>query len=628
MKTRFARLVKFTFFASIGGLVLVIGLGLQWSLMQVGIAVTVAYTIQLIVSIVLIYELNRRITWRDRSHSIASAFRFYTGRVATSLLSWGLFWVLIHTTTVNPLFANFLTVIAATVVNYFVSELWAFRSSAGIISPNQIQERIKVKKVMAVFNSGSKKFAVAFVLLLIIFASVFFWHYAQYGIFGFLAVAAVLSFVSGSLEFTWRGYTSNSETRKALMGFIVPKKSQTDSMFFTFIVPAYHEAQVIAQTLEILANQQYSQFEVLVSLRTGDDDTIEAAKAVEAKYPSLIKVFVNDFMVDQKKSAQMNAVLPFAQGQYVSPVDAESMIATHLLRHVLATVLETEADVVQGGVQLTNLDTVKSGSWWKTLVHFVFKGGWTAPHSVMEYRFWFKSRMHYQADLGFIPLGGNTVFIRTDLLNEVGGWDDSKLTEDAALGVTLSAEYNVKVVVAYSAEQATQEHTPPHIFGSGGLFDQRVRWDQGFWQILQEGKWRKLPTLKQRLMALYILGTPLIAAASGLMMVLAVACIALKAPIVLTLFLFVPFAPLMLTLIMQVMELREFSREFAVKAAPRHYLSLIIGFFPYQFLLGIAGIVSVVREARGEYSWSKTSRNASFHTYQQVPVVQSLIPQK
>ena len=39
---------------------------------------------------------------------------------------------------------------------------------------------------------------------------------------------------------------------------------------------------------------------------------------------------------------------------------------------------------------------------------------------------------------GFIPLGGNTVFVRTELLRDVGGWDGDCLAEDCELGVRLS----------------------------------------------------------------------------------------------------------------------------------------------------------------------------------------------
>ena len=51
--------------------------------------------------------------------------------------------------------------------------------------------------------------------------------------------------------------------------------------------------------------------------------------------------------------------------------------------------------VVQCGVQLMN-----------------YADRWFSALNVLEYFFWFKSRMHYHAAVGMVPLGGNTVFIR------------------------------------------------------------------------------------------------------------------------------------------------------------------------------------------------------------------------
>jgi len=46
-------------------------------------------------------------------------------------------------------------------------------------------------------------------------------------------------------------------------------------------------------------------------------------------------------------------------------------------------------------------------------------------------RIWFRSRLHGHAQSGFIPLGGNTVFIRRSLIEQVGGWDGDCLAETA-----------------------------------------------------------------------------------------------------------------------------------------------------------------------------------------------------
>ena len=48
-------------------------------------------------------------------------------------------------------------------------------------------------------------------------------------------------------------------------------------------------------------------------------------------------------------------------------------------------------------------------------------GKWFQVHNVLEYFFWFTSRMAFHAEEGFVPLGGNTVFIKRDLLEAAGG---------------------------------------------------------------------------------------------------------------------------------------------------------------------------------------------------------------
>ena len=81
---------------------------------------------------------------------------------------------------------------------------------------------------------------------------------------------------------------------------------------------------------------------------------------------------------------------------------------------------ETGAEVVQGATQLMN-----------------FSSSWFSVRNVLEYYFWFKSRLHFHASAGFIPLGGNTVFLRREWLEAAGGWDPDCLAEDCDLGSRL-----------------------------------------------------------------------------------------------------------------------------------------------------------------------------------------------
>ena len=58
--------------------------------------------------------------------------------------------------------------------------------------------------------------------------------------------------------------------------------------------------------------------------------------------------------------------------------------------------------MVQCGVQLMN-----------------FESHWFSALNVLEYFFWFKSRLHYHARCGAITLGGNTVFFERTILERL-----------------------------------------------------------------------------------------------------------------------------------------------------------------------------------------------------------------
>jgi cellulose synthase/poly-beta-1,6-N-acetylglucosamine synthase-like glycosyltransferase len=287
-------------------------------------------------------------------------------------------------------------------------------------------------------------------------------------------------------------------------------------------------------------------------------------------------------------------------GEIVGVFDAEDEVHPGLLRLVEARFEEAGADVVQAGVQLMNIQT----SWWSL-------------RNCLEYYFWFRSRLHFHAEQRFIPLGGNTVFTRTELLREAGGWDPNCLAEDCEIGVRLSTMGAV-VAVAYDPQAVTREETPDSI---RALVKQRTRWDQGFLQVLRKGEWRALPSRRQRWLARYTLAMPFLQAATGLLLPLSViSMFVLKVPLALTLVTFLPLAPTVVMMAAEVAALGEFGREFGVHIRMRDQLRLVLGTFPYQILLGAAAVRSVWREIRGHGSWEKTSHSNVHRGAQTAPV--------
>ena len=288
------------------------------------------------------------------------------------------------------------------------------------------------------------------------------------------------------------------------------------------------------------------------------------------------------------------------RGDVVGVFDAEDEVHPRLLRQVAGAFDRSGAHVVQGGVQLVN-----------------FQSSWYALRNCLEYFFWFRSRLHLHAERRFIPLGGNTVFVRTDLLVAVGGWDEGCLAEDCDLGVRLSS-VGARVDVAYDPLLVTREETPGTL---RGLLKQRTRWNQGFLQVLRKGEWRRLPTRSQRALARYTLAMPFLQAFTGLVIPLSIySMLALKIPVALALLSFLPVIPTLAALSFELVGLREFGRVFYAQPRPYDYVRLVLGLFPYQLLLAAAAVRAVVREALGMRGWEKTAHTGAHRGHVALPL--------
>jgi len=360
---------------------------------------------------------------------------------------------------------------------------------------------------------------------------------------------------------------------------------------FSLLVPARHEELVLGDTLDALAAMDHPDFEVVAIIGHDDPDTHAVAVAAAQRHPGVVRVVV-DHSVPKNKPKALNTALATCEKDVVGVFDAEDEVHPDLLRLVDGRFTETSADVVQGGVQLMNIHS----SWW-------------SMRNCLEYYFWFRSRLHFHANRQFIPLGGNTVFTRTELLIEHGGWDAECLAEDCEIGVRLSTR-GARIAVAYDPAVVTREETPGTL---RSLVKQRTRWDQGFLQVLRKGEWRKLPTRSQRLLARFTLSMPFLQAFSGLLVPVAVVlALFAKVPTPIAFVSFAPLALLVLSVVVDIVGLHEFGHVFHQKIRLRDDVRLVLGVFPYQLLLAFAALRSVWREKRGQTGWEKTE-HANVH---------------
>jgi glycosyltransferase XagB len=203
-----------------------------------------------------------------------------------------------------------------------------------------------------------------------------------------------------------------------------------------------------------------------------------------------------------------------------------------------------------------------------------------------------------------IPLGGNTIFIRRDLLEQIGGWDEQCLTEDAEIGLRLSV-LKEPIRVVYDAQYVTREETPDSM---RAFIKQRTRWQQGFLQVLWKGTWLGLPRFRQKLLAIYTLAFPYLQALLMLMWPLNIAeilFVKVSAPVALITFL--PLYTLLLQFIVTAIGAFLFAREYKLKFTLLNLLVMTFTFLPYQFMLSISSVRGVYRGLHKQNNWEKTA---------------------
>ena len=577
----FYKLPRMLQFATVGGSVFGIGfLMLAMLVDKFGWTETSANALQLTVTFMLNFILNRKLTWYDRDVSYLAMARFLVSRVATSTaIGYWLFEQLV-TNGVHYLVANIACVGLATVANFIASDRWVFADRA-----------IPAHSVHSLWFYRGRNLIVVIVAMLAIYT----WQPSNV-LATVLTIVAIVTCCFATFEVARVVYAYRRPEVVDQIQFPEPKEPVER---IALIVPARHEQEVLRQTLTHLAQQTHPNFLIMATVCSDDHETLAEANAAATQYPDRISVlsYTRPAGVNPSKPLQLNyalAALAHENVSVVGVIDAEDTVSPDLLRHIDTAFRDPEVHIVQGGVQLMN-----------------YRDHWYSVHNCLEYWKWFSSVMRFQADQNFVPLGGNTVFVRYELLERAGGWPLS-LTEDCALGVHLSVKFGAKVVTHYQPDLATQEETPATL---GALIKQRVRWYQGFYAEVRKGVWRQLPTLRQRMMAMYILGNPLYQAFLTLLVPVTLATmIVLRSPVLMVMAMYLPLVPMFLQIVLNALYLYDFSHAFGLKVKIWTYLNLLLTHFAYQFILNVAGFWAMARELRGNHTWYTTPHVGSHRT--------------
>ncbi len=227
----------------------------------------------------------------------------------------------------------------------------------------------------------------------------------------------------------------------------------------SLLVPLHDEAEVLVHLLNALKALDYPRelLDVKLVLEASDRRTQNAIKATSL--PDWIEPVVVPHDTLKTKPRAMNFALPFCQGDIIGVYDAEDKPDTEQLTLVARYLMEAPPEVacVQGYLDFYNP-----------------RQNWLSRCFTIEYSSWFRVLLRGVQRLKMpIPLGGTTVFFRTEALKRLGAWDAHNVTEDADLGIRLARKgYRCEMIPSTTREEANCH--------ARAWIKQRSRWLKGY----------------------------------------------------------------------------------------------------------------------------------------------------
>ena len=227
---------------------------------------------------------------------------------------------------------------------------------------------------------------------------------------------------------------------------------------FSIIVAAKNEELVLGRLLSRLVDLDYprDRYEVLVVEDGSSDQTAKVGRDYSMKFPDLIKFFHRSSSTG--KPTALNYGLGFASGEIVVVVDSDNVPRRDFLRKTASYFDDPSVVAVQGMTRPINKDE-----------NFITK------LNACEEAAWFRPYIQGKETLGlFVPLTGSCGFVRREILQKLGGWDNTSITEDIELAARIVRN---KGKIRYATDVISLQEYPSSV---RQFISQRTRWFRGY----------------------------------------------------------------------------------------------------------------------------------------------------
>lgn len=230
--------------------------------------------------------------------------------------------------------------------------------------------------------------------------------------------------------------------------------------FISLIVPVKNEEKVIERSLEAMVSLDYpkDRYEIIVVEDGSTDNTTKLCSGLAIKYANIMKFFHKE--ASNGKPSALNYALARSRGEIIGIFDADSIPSPDTLQ-IVASRFSSGISALQG--------FAKSSA----------KGGFLIRLLSIERDAWFNAYLMGRKRLKlFIPFAGSCQFLRRDLLEKLGGWNDRSLTEDMEISLRLTDD---STRVQYEPSLKCREGVPSSL---GALYCQRLRWFRGWHELI------------------------------------------------------------------------------------------------------------------------------------------------
>ncbi len=271
--------------------------------------------------------------------------------------------------------------------------------------------------------------------------------------------------------FVFASVATKVKSRKALKH---PKeKDESYKPFVTVMIPAHNEESVITNTVALVFEMDYPNFEVIVIDDRSTDNTASVIKSLEEQYGGRLKTLIRPQNAFPGKSAVLNDALKLARGEAILVFDADAQMDKNFLTNLVYELQPKDVGAVQARKVIKNKDV--------NLLTRCQNNEMTIDTSCQVTR---------DAVKGAVELRGNGELIKREALEDIGGWNNYTITDD----LDMSTRLHIKGWdVRFCKDTIVYEEGIMYLMP---LYRQRRRWLEGtirryleyFWDIMTSKK--------------------------------------------------------------------------------------------------------------------------------------------